>query len=100
MNCHYAESSEPCAESAEQGGKSSIATVQQEPCETSFFDGTQFSMLSSYAQEMACAMMESPMIAMRKHLELKGLTHQGTRPFLIVRICSHYDIDHVLGGNE
>ena len=56
-----------------------------------FCDGTQFGSLSSYAQSMAIAMMESPMIALRKHMRLRGLADEGTRPKLIVKICSQYD---------
>ena len=71
--------------------KSSIAELQKDECLASFFDGTEFSSLSSYAQSMAMAMMESPMIAIRRHLQMRGLTDEGTRPFLIVRISSQYD---------
>ena len=70
---------------------SSIAKLQKDECLTVFFDGTEFCLLSSYAQSMAMAMMESPMIAIRRHLQMRGLTDEGTRPTLIVRICSQYD---------
>ena len=37
------------------------------------------------------AMMETPMIAIIGHLQMRGLIDEGTRPTLIVRICSQYD---------
>ena len=83
-----------------QQAKSSIAELQKDECLASFFDGTEFSMLSSHAQSMAMAMMDSPMIAIRRHLQMRNLTDEGTRPFLIVRICSQYDRTNRDSGNR
>jgi len=83
-----------------QQAKSSIAELQKDECLASFFDGTEFSMLSSHAQSMAMAMMDSPMIAIRRHLQMRNLTDEGTRPFLIVRIYSQYDRTNRDSGNR
>ena len=55
------------------------------------FEGTGFQQLSSYAQGMALAMMESPIKAIRQNLRMRGIREEGTRPQLIVQICSQYD---------
>ena len=79
------------AASHEQKGKTQIATVCSEPVEEEFFHGTGFSSLSSYAQNMAIAMKESPIQALRRNLQMRGLSDAGTRPHLIVKICSQHD---------
>jgi hypothetical protein len=40
---------------------------------------------------MAIAMKESPIQALRKYLQIRGLSDAGTRPLLIVKICSQYE---------
>ena len=63
-----------------------------------FFDGNQFSSLTSYAQNMALAMMENPMKAVRKSPQMRGAADEDTRPNLIVRICSQHDMNRELNA--
>ena len=74
------------AASHEQDGKPQIATVCSKPFEGEFFDGTGFSSLSSYAQNMAMAMKESPIQALRKHLQMRGLSDADRQTKQISRV--------------
>ncbi len=70
------------SQSAEQHG-------EQGDC---FFVGmVQYERLSRTTKAMALAMVPSPIGALRKACEFRGLPQSGTRAQLILSICEHFD---------